>query len=157
VLIASTAEMHALGVRIAAHLRRGDLVIASGPLGAGKTTLTRGIGAGLHVVGDITSPTFVIAREHEGPVRLIHVDAYRLRPDGGGNMDPALALEDLDLAIDDAIVVMEWGEGLGALLSPEYLSIEIEIVDDGAREVRLAGHGARWADETWFDLGWESC
>ena len=100
-------EMHALGVRLGRRLRAGDLVILTGPLGAGKTTLTRGIGEGLGVRGPVQSPTFVLARTHPSLVEgapLVHVDAYRLAD--------AAELDDLDLDFDGSVVVAEWGGGL---------------------------------------------
>lgn len=136
--------MRDLGARLAAELRAGDLVVASGPLGAGKTTLVHGIGAALGVEGEVTSPTFVIAREHRGPLPLIHVDAYRLRPDGGGAIDPAWALADLDLRTDDAVVIMEWGAGLNQVLSEEFLEITLAFGEGEHRNVTFAGHGERW-------------
>lgn len=149
VLIATAEQMREFGARLAVDLHADDLVIATGPLGAGKTTLVQGIGAALEVEGEITSPTFVIAREHRGPIRLVHIDAYRLRPDGGGQIDPLLALEDLDIETSGAIVVMEWGEGLGELLSDSYLEVTIEILEDDRREVSVRGVGARWSGFTW--------
>ena len=101
--------MHELGVRLGKRLRAGDLLILTGPLGAGKTTLTRGIGEGLGVRGPVTSPTFVLARTHpslvDGPP-LVHVDAYRLAD--------AEELDDLDLDFERSVVVAEWGAGLHA-------------------------------------------
>lgn len=100
--IADPEAMEALGERIAAELRAGDLVLLEGELGAGKTTFTRGVGRGLGARGAVTSPTFVLAREHptaSGPP-LVHVDAYRLRS--------AAELDDLDLDLEHAIVVVEW-------------------------------------------------
>src|SRR4051794_36376643 len=97
-----------LGTRLAALLRAGDLVLLSGGLGAGKTTLTQGIGAGLGVRGQVASPTFIIARVHPSLVHgpdLVHVDAYRL-----GSLDEVDAL-DLDTALEDSVTVVEWGEG----------------------------------------------
>src|SRR4029078_11058345 len=107
--IATDGDMRDLGRRLAPLLRAGDLVIVAGGLGAGKTTLTQGIGAGLGVRGPVTSPTFVIARVHPSRVGgppLVHVDAYRL----GG----ALELDDLDLDADvaDSVTVVEWGHGV---------------------------------------------
>ena len=101
-------SMHALGSSIAGVLRAGDVVVLSGPLGAGKTTLTQGIGRGLNVRGDITSPTFVIARVHPSTINgpaLVHVDAYRL-----GSF---IEVDDLDLdaSLDESVTVVEWGEG----------------------------------------------
>jgi tRNA threonylcarbamoyladenosine biosynthesis protein TsaE len=142
VQVATADDMWALGRRIAGHVRAGDLLILSGPLGAGKTTLVQGIGAGLNVRGPITSPTFVIARVHpplgDGPA-LVHADAYRL----GGVAE----IDDLDLDSDTArsVTAVEWGEGLAEGLSEDRLEIAIEISGTG-RTVRIAGIGNRWAD-----------
>lgn len=142
---AATAEdMRSLGVKIAGLLRAGDLVVLTGPLGAGKTTLTQGIGEGLKVRGPITSPTFVIARVHpslSGGPALVHADAYRL----GG----ALEVDDLDLdaSLADSVTVVEWGEGLVEGLSDERLEIVIDRDDtDESRYVLLRGVGNRWSD-----------
>ena len=141
--IATDADMRALGRRLARRLRAGDLVILAGPLGAGKTTLVQGIGAGLGVRGPVTSPTFVIARVHpvvsgSGPA-LVHADAYRL-----GGIDE---VDDLDLDTDaaSAVTVVEWGAGLAEGLAEDRLEISIEpdLAGD-VRTVRLIGHGARW-------------
>ena len=141
--IATDAAMRDLGRELAAQLRAGDLVILTGPLGAGKTTLVQGIGAGLGVRGPITSPTFVIARVHpalagSGP-SLVHADAYRL--------GSVTEVDDLDLDADvaRAVTVVEWGEGLAEGLAEDRLEISIEPDPDGeTRTVRLRGHGARW-------------
>lgn len=158
--------MRDLGRRLAAVLRAGDLVILSGPLGAGKTTLTQGIADGLEVRGPVTSPTFVIARVHPplGQRRpaLVHADAYRL--------GSALELDDLDLDADAAtsVTVVEWGEGLAEELSEDRLVVVITPVPDGdtgiagagsagpdgvgdgdgdlPRTVRVSGVGPRWRD-----------
>jgi len=154
--------MRTLGRRLATVLRAGDLVVLSGPLGAGKTTLTQGIGVGLGVRGSVTSPTFVIARVHpslsSGP-DLVHADAYRL----GSRAE----VDDLDLDRDlaTAVTVVEWGEGLVEDLAPSYLSVgiraeqtagsEAQAEDIGAedigaddvdvqRSVRVQGWGDRW-------------
>ncbi len=141
--IATDAAMRDLGRALAARLRAGDLVILTGPLGAGKTTLVQGIGEGLGVRGPVTSPTFVIARVHpalagSGP-SLVHADAYRLGSIG--------EVDDLDLDADvaSAVTVVEWGEGLAEGLAEERLEISIQPDPDGeARTVRLRGHGSRW-------------
>ncbi|MGW0478551.1 tRNA (adenosine(37)-N6)-threonylcarbamoyltransferase complex ATPase subunit type 1 TsaE [Nonomuraea sp. NPDC003214] len=139
-------EMRTFGARLAARLRPGDLVVLSGPLGAGKTTLVQGIGEGLKVRGPITSPTFVIARVHPslaGGPPLVHVDAYRL----GGDLE----VDDLDLdaSLEDSVTVVEWGEGLVEGLSDDRLEIHIDReAGDEARLVTLRGVGARWADDT---------
>ncbi len=141
--VATAAAMRDLGRELAALLRAGDLVILTGPLGAGKTTLVQGIGQGLAVRGPVTSPTFVIARVHpplagSGP-SLVHADAYRL--------GSVAELDDLDLDADvaSAVTVVEWGEGLAEGLAEDRLEISIQPAGDGdVRTVRLTGHGARW-------------
>jgi tRNA threonylcarbamoyladenosine biosynthesis protein TsaE len=142
--IASAQTMRQLGVRLAAVLRAGDLVVLVGSLGAGKTTLTQGIGAGLGVRGAVTSPTFVIARVHpaqtDGPA-LVHVDAYRIAG--------ALEIDDLDLdaSVDESVTIVEWGKGLVEGLAPDRLDIEITWagdVDTDARRVQITPHGSRW-------------
>ncbi|GAA0926890.1 tRNA (adenosine(37)-N6)-threonylcarbamoyltransferase complex ATPase subunit type 1 TsaE [Nonomuraea longicatena] len=142
--LATAEEMRAYGSRLAARLRPGDLVILSGPLGAGKTTLVQGIGEGLKVRGPITSPTFVIARVHPslgGGPPLVHVDAYRL----GGDLE----VDDLDLdaSLEESVTVVEWGEGLVEGLAEERLEIHIDReAGDDARVVTLRGVGRRWDD-----------
>jgi tRNA threonylcarbamoyladenosine biosynthesis protein TsaE len=139
-----TAEaMHALGRRLATRLRAGDLVIASGDLGAGKTTLTQGLGAGLNVDRPIISPTFVLSRIHPARGRgpdLVHVDAYRLG-------SPA-ELDDLDLDAtqDRSVTVVEWGAGIAEDLSEDRLEIEIrrDSPDSDHRCVRITPVGKRW-------------
>ena len=140
--IATDVAMRDLG-RELAWLRAGDLVILTGPLGAGKTTLVQGIGEGLGVRGPVTSPTFVIARVH--PVRtgsgpsLVHADAYRLGSIG--------EVDDLDLDADvaSAVTVVEWGQGLAEGLAEDRLEISIRPDPDSeVRTVRLNGYGARW-------------
>jgi tRNA threonylcarbamoyladenosine biosynthesis protein TsaE len=133
-------EMRELGRRLAGILRAGDLVVLSGPLGAGKTTLAQGVGDGLGVRGPITSPTFVIARVHPalaGGPPLVHADAYRL-----GGIDE---VDDLDLDTEDAVTLVEWGEGLVEGLSEDRLEITIERGETEERSVTLTGVGARWA------------
>lgn len=126
--IAETSEdMHAIGVRIGAELHAGDLVVLTGPLGAGKTTLTRGIGEGLGIRGPVQSPTFVIARTHPslvGGPALVHVDAYRL--------GDARELEDLDLDLDRSVVVIEWGRGMVDAIASEWTDIEIQRPTGGS-------------------------
>ncbi len=151
-VVATADQMRALGRRLSGLLHAGDLVVLSGPLGAGKTTLTQGIGAGLGVRGSVTSPTFVIARVHpslsSGP-DLVHADAYRL----GSRAE----VDDLDLDGDlaTAVTVVEWGEGLVEDLAPSFLSVSIQadqpvVSGDGAgegdirRSVRVQGFGERW-------------
>jgi len=152
--------MGALGARLAGVLRAGDLVVLTGPLGAGKTTLTRGLGAALGARGQVSSPTFVLARTHPttaGP-DLVHVDAYRLS-------DPE-ELDDLDLDWDTSIVVVEWGRGFVEGISDDVLDVEIvratgaDATDPGAdgldpddvpdepRRVVVTATGTRWSDVT---------
>lgn len=138
--------MHELGERLAAILRPGDLIIASGDLGAGKTTLTQGIGRGLGVEGPVISPTFVLSRVHRNPAGgpdLIHVDAYRL--------GSAEELEDLDLGSSStqAVTLVEWGTGLAEGLADDRLEVFIRRSDvdgDETRRVYLTGVGPRWQD-----------
>ncbi|MGO1974864.1 MAG: tRNA (adenosine(37)-N6)-threonylcarbamoyltransferase complex ATPase subunit type 1 TsaE [Propionibacteriaceae bacterium] len=143
--VPDTDSMHALGLRLAGILRAGDLLIAAGDLGAGKTTLTQGIGAGLEVDGPIISPTFVISRVHastSGGPALVHVDAYRL-----GDLAEVDDL-DLDETTADAITVVEWGTGLAEALADHRLEIDIRRSDDEHDEGRLVlitGVGERWA------------
>nr|WP_307807043.1 tRNA (adenosine(37)-N6)-threonylcarbamoyltransferase complex ATPase subunit type 1 TsaE [Naasia sp. SYSU D00057] len=142
-----TAEaMHQLGLRLAAALRPGDVVVLTGPLGAGKTTLTRGIGEGLGVRGPVTSPTFVLARTHpslRGGAPLVHVDAYRLAS--------AVELDDLDIDFPHSVVVVEWGAGMIDGLVDSRLDVTIERPalagddEDQPRVVRVEGFGARWS------------
>ena len=142
-VLRTAEDTRAFGEWLATLLRHGDLVILTGDLGAGKTTLTQGIGAGLGVRGNVTSPTFVISRVHpsldEGPP-LIHVDAYRL----GG----AAELDDLDLDTDvvDAVTVVEWGEGLAEALSHDRLEVTLTRADDDVRTLTLTPVGPRWRD-----------
>jgi tRNA threonylcarbamoyladenosine biosynthesis protein TsaE len=139
--IATPDEMFALGKEIGAQAKAGDLILLNGPLGAGKTLLVQGIGAALGFT-DITSPTFVISRTHNGPLPLIHVDVYRLL-DG----DRAAAfLDDLDLdsAADSAVTVIEWGGQESARLSDERLEITIDRSGE-IREVSINPVGARWS------------
>jgi len=141
--VATRAAMHALGERLATLLRPGDLVLLTGDLGAGKTTLAQGIGAGLGVRGPITSPTFVIARVHPSEVAgppLVHVDAYRL-----GSI---AEVEDLDLeaSLDEAITVVEWGEGLVEGLAEDRLHVHLvrprgEVSADGPGSDRAGSDG----------------
>ena len=131
--------MHQLGLEISAQLRAGDLVLVNGPLGAGKTVLAQGIGAGLGVTG-ITSPTFVISRVHKAAIPFIHVDAYRLVD----SENPNLYLDDLDLDISNSITVIEWGGAESARLSEDRLEISIDRSSD-ERTVEIKAVGPRWA------------
>ncbi|ONK12021.1 tRNA (adenosine(37)-N6)-threonylcarbamoyltransferase complex ATPase subunit type 1 TsaE [Streptomyces sp. MP131-18] len=148
--VGGAERMREAGRRLAALLRPGDLVLLTGPLGAGKTTLTRGIGEGLGVRGAVTSPTFVIARVHPplgGGPPLVHVDAYRL----AGGLDEMEDL-DLDVALPESVVVVEWGEGRVEELSEDRLHVVIRRAEgtdagdagDEERKVTLTGVGARW-------------
>ena len=138
--IATAADMRALGKRIGAQCKAGDLILLNGPLGAGKTVLVQGIGEALGIT-DVTSPTFVISRIHKAPLPLIHVDAYRLLESGNA----ALYLDDLDLDSprEGAVTVIEWGGQESARLSEERLEIVIDRTDE-VREVTLTPVGARW-------------
>ena len=131
--------MHQLGVKLSAQLQAGDLVLVNGPLGAGKTVLAQGIGAGLGVTG-VTSPTFVISRVHKAAIPFIHVDAYRLID----SENPNLYLDDLDLDVAHSITVIEWGGAESARLSEDRLEITIDRSDD-VRKVEVKPIGSRWA------------
>lgn len=141
--LATVDDTRAFGRRLAAILRPGDLVVLTGPLGAGKTALVQGIGAGLGVQGAITSPTFVIARVHRGAVPLVHADAYRL----GDRPDPRAEIDDLDLdaSAEDAVTVVEWGAGMAERLNDAYLQVRIDRLDDDTRVIDLLAHGGDWA------------
>jgi tRNA threonylcarbamoyladenosine biosynthesis protein TsaE len=139
ITIATAEAMHQLGVKLSAQLRAGDLVLVNGPLGAGKTVLAQGIGAGLGVTG-VTSPTFVISRVHKATIPFIHVDAYRLVD----SENPNLYLDDLDLDISNSITVIEWGGAESARLSEDRLEITIDRSDD-VRKVEINPIGSRWA------------
>ena len=137
--------MNELGIRLSKQLTGGDLVILIGPLGAGKTTLTRGVGEGLGVEGNVSSPTFVIARTHkrQGNPPLVHVDAYRLG-------SPA-ELDDLDIPFATSIVLVEWGKGLTQDISEHWLEVELFRDTTGQsedRQVKITGYGDRWAGVT---------
>ncbi|MEU1604282.1 tRNA (adenosine(37)-N6)-threonylcarbamoyltransferase complex ATPase subunit type 1 TsaE [Micromonospora matsumotoense] len=148
VTLPTVEDTHAFGRRLAGVLRAGDLLLLTGPLGAGKTALTRGLGVGLGVRGDVTSPTFVIARVHRpdpargGTVALVHADAYRL----GDATDPRAEIDDLDLdaSVDDSVTVVEWGEGLVEQLADAHLRVRIDRRDDDSRVVDLEPVGGDW-------------
>lgn len=171
--IPNAEGMHEFGIELAARLHTGDLVVLTGPLGAGKTTLARGLGEGLLVRGSVTSPTFVLARTHPraaGGPPLVHVDAYRL--------SSAAELDDLDIDFANSIVVVEWGRGMLDGITDSWLDIEIErplgasqatvgsqvtgaagaasltddIFDlDEPRTVTITAFGPRWAGVSEFD------
>jgi tRNA threonylcarbamoyladenosine biosynthesis protein TsaE len=180
ITVRTADRMRELGRRLAALLAPGDLVLLSGELGAGKTTLTRGLGEGLNVRGAVTSPTFVIARVHPsltGGPALVHVDAYRL----GGGLDEMEDL-DLDVSLPESVVVVEWGEGKVEELSEARLQVVISRTIGGphggpapapasdgngtgggadeaptaedVREVTVTGVGPRWAQEDLTALEW---
>ncbi|MCP3014447.1 tRNA (adenosine(37)-N6)-threonylcarbamoyltransferase complex ATPase subunit type 1 TsaE [Nocardiopsis dassonvillei] len=141
VTAATDDAMRTLGRDLAALARPGDVLILSGPLGAGKTTLTQGLGEGLGVRGPVTSPTFVISRIHpslSGGPDLVHVDAYRLG--GPDEIDDI----DLDMTLPDSVTVVEWGEDVAEGLSDDRLEIRIERHPDDTRSVHLRAVGARW-------------
>ena len=144
IAIATPDEMFALGAKLGTQLKAGDLILVNGPLGAGKTLLTQGIGSALGISG-ITSPTFVISRVHQGELPLIHVDAYRLLIDGQAN----LYLDDLDLdsALPGSVTVVEWGGAEAARLSEDRLEVNIDRSEE-VRQVSAIGIGARWAGFT---------
>ena len=148
-LVVQTADdMHNLGVKLARLLLPGDVIIASGDLGAGKTVLAQGIGDGLGVTDRVISPTFVLARLHHvasGP-GLVHVDAYRIA-------SPA-EFDDLDVQVGlpDAVTYVEWGEGLAGGLGETRLEIYIDVRADDARVVYLTPIGRRWREVEWDSL-----
>lgn len=139
--LATVDDTQEFGRMLATRLRAGDLVLLTGPLGAGKTALAQGIGKGLAVRGEVTSPTFVISRIHRGGrLPLVHVDAYRL----GGRLE----LDDLDLDanVEDSVTVVEWGEGVAEQLADAHLEVRIERLEDDVRGLELVPRGGDWAD-----------
>ena len=130
--------MQQFGLKLATNLQVGDLIILEGPLGAGKTRLAQSIGKGLLVKSEITSPTFVIAKNYLGRTPFIHADAYRLleSPIGG--------LQDLDLDTDNSVTVVEWGKNFAEQLNDQYLLITISIIDELSRELIVSSIGERW-------------
>ncbi len=138
------ADTKAYGERLAALLRPGDLLVLTGPLGAGKTALTQGIAAGLGVRSRVTSPTFIMARVHtDGRIPLVHVDAYRLgdSTDLPGEIDAL----DLDVTAEDAVTVVEWGAAVAHRLAQDYLEIRISRGDTSdERHAELVPHGTSW-------------
>lgn len=139
-MINSAEQMESFGEKLAGLLRPGDLVLLAGPLGAGKTTLTRGIGKGLSAEGTIQSPTFVLARTHRIPSgKLVHVDAYRL--------SSAVELDDLDIDFENSIVIVEWARDYLSGFTENYLSIEIDrSSDDEVRQLTITPYGNRWKE-----------
>ena len=136
--ITSETQMQQFGEKLAPLLQIGDLIILEGPLGAGKTRLAQSIGKGLLVKNEITSPTFVIAKNYLGRTPFIHADAYRLldSPIGG--------LQDLDLDVENSVTVVEWGSDFAAQLNDQYLLITISIIDENKRELTVTSVGERW-------------
>ena len=138
-VLPTPADTRALGAALAGVVRAGDLVVLVGPLGAGKTALTQGLGAALGVREPVTSPTFVISRVHRGGrLPLVHVDAYRL----GGVAD----VDDLDLdaSTEESVTVVEWGQGLVEQLADEHLEVRLDRRDDDVRTAVLVPHGPGW-------------
>ncbi|WP_433610917.1 tRNA (adenosine(37)-N6)-threonylcarbamoyltransferase complex ATPase subunit type 1 TsaE [Dactylosporangium sp. CA-139114] len=148
-ILSTVEQTRDFGKALASVLRAGDLVVLTGPLGAGKTALAQGVGAGLAVRGDVTSPTFVIARVHRpdaergGTLPMVHVDAYRL----GNVSDPIGEVDalDLDATLEDSVTLVEWGEGLVEQLSDEHLEVRLDRRDDDSRVVALIPRGGDWA------------
>ncbi|WJL94822.1 tRNA (adenosine(37)-N6)-threonylcarbamoyltransferase complex ATPase subunit type 1 TsaE [Microbacterium sp. ET2] len=140
--VSSSAEMEALGEEMGRMLRAGDLVVLTGALGAGKTTLTRGIGRGLGVRGPVQSPTFVLARTHPslvGGAPLVHVDAYRL--------GSPLELDDLDLDVERSVVVVEWGRGMVEGLRDTWWEVELDRELGGRGADTMCGGPSRAVEE----------
>ncbi|OKH83059.1 ATP-binding protein [Mycobacterium sp. SWH-M3] len=136
--LATAEDTIALGATLGQGLRTGDVVVLSGPLGAGKTVLAKGIAQAMDVDGPVVSPTFVLARVHRarqpGRPAMVHVDMYRLLDHPGADLLGELDALDLDTDLEDAVVVVEWGEGLAERLSDHHLDIRIER--DSRTEVR---------------------
>ncbi|WP_166902926.1 tRNA (adenosine(37)-N6)-threonylcarbamoyltransferase complex ATPase subunit type 1 TsaE [Mycobacterium sp. DL440] len=128
--LATTEDTLALGATLGAGLKAGDVVVLSGPLGAGKTVMAKGIAAAMDVDGPVVSPTYVLARVHRARradrPAMVHVDMYRLLDHPGVDLLGELDALDLDTDLDDAVVVVEWGEGLAERLSDHHLDIRIE-------------------------------
>ena len=140
-VLPTVEDTRALGAELAALLHAGDLVVLVGPLGAGKTALTQGIGAALGVREPITSPTFVIARVHGGGrLPLVHVDAYRL-----GSVADVDDL-DLDVSVASSVTVVEWGQGLVEQLTDEHLQVRLDRREDDVRTAELVPYGAGWEE-----------
>jgi tRNA threonylcarbamoyladenosine biosynthesis protein TsaE len=140
VTLARVEDTIALGSQLGAQLRAGDVVVLSGPLGAGKTVLAKGIATAMDVEGPVTSPTFVLARVHRprraGAPAMIHVDLYRLLDHSGPDLLGELDSLDLDTDLAEAVVVVEWGEGLAERLSQRHLDIRLDRVSDS--DARIA-------------------
>jgi tRNA threonylcarbamoyladenosine biosynthesis protein TsaE len=138
-ILPTPEDTHEFGRRLGALLRAGDLLVLTGPLGAGKTALVQGIGAGMGVSGRIASPTFVIARVHPGSPPLVHVDAYRL-----GSLEEVDDL-DLDVSADAAVTVVEWGHGVVEQLADSRLDVVLaRVPDTEVRTAELVPVGGDW-------------
>lgn len=150
----SADDTRALGAALAHFVRAGDMIMLTGDLGTGKTTFTQGLGEAMGVRGRVASPTFIIARVHAGNPPLVHVDAYRIT-----DLDDLETL-DLDTALEDAVVVIEWGEGKTESLSADRLEItftnpsavadldeNLEAADEGVRVIAFNPVGERWNAE----------
>ena len=139
-VLATVEETLALGESLGSGLRAGDVVVLSGPLGAGKTVLAKGIARAMDVEGPVTSPTYVLARVHRprraGAPTMVHVDVYRLLDHAAADLLAELDSLDLDTDLDDAVVVVEWGEGLAERLSDRHLDVRLDR--DADSEVRTA-------------------
>lgn len=152
--VTAPAQTQIIGETLARYVRGGDLIMLTGDLGTGKTTLTQGLGRGMGVEGRIASPTFIIARVHPNPAGpdLVHVDAYRIT-----DLDDLETL-DLDTALDKSVIVVEWGEGKTESLSNDRLEVtltapaqsetltNLDQADDGRRTIAIVPQGRRWAD-----------
>ena len=140
-LVATPDEMRALGASLGEIAKPGDLLVLTGPLGAGKTVLAQGIARGLGVGERVTSPTFVIAHVHrDGRLPFVHVDAYRL--------SSVAEVDDLDLdaSLADSVTAVEWGSGLVEGLADAWLEVRIERGETDEREVTLHPNGGDWAE-----------
>jgi tRNA threonylcarbamoyladenosine biosynthesis protein TsaE len=138
-VLSTVADTRAFGARLGELLRAGDLVLLTGPLGAGKTAFTQGIGSGLGVRSAVVSPTFVIARVHrDGRIPLVHVDAYRL-----GSLAEVDDL-DLDVTVDASVTVVEWGAGIADRLADAHLEVRLTRLDDDSRTAELVAVGGDW-------------
>lgn len=139
-MLATVEDTLALGESLGSGLRAGDVVVLSGPLGAGKTVLAKGIARAMAVEGPVTSPTFVLARVHRarraGAPAMVHVDVYRLLDHAAADLLAELDSLDLDTDLDDAVVVVEWGEGLAERLSDRHLDVRLDRAAES--EVRTA-------------------
>lgn len=136
----SPAATRAVGARLGAAARAGDVIALAGPLGAGKTELARGIARGLGVAERVVSPTFILVAEHLGRVPLFHVDCYRL-----AGADDALAAGILDDRSAEGVTVIEWAERLGAALPPARLDVAIDGAGDAPRVLVFRATDARHA------------